>query len=230
MPVNCKGLKKDAYLWVAVGDIHDETDNFAKIPELAEADGIIVSGDITQLGGIAAAKKVLQKLGESGLPILAQIGNMDHAEIDEWLDEKGINLHCQVRELAPGVAIFGIGASTPTPFNTPSEFPEESYAQWLAQEWARAGQYPHAVLVSHNPPKNTPCDEIPGGAHVGSIAVREFLEKCHPDVCICGHIHEGRALARVCETEVVNPGPLAAGGYALLRLQEGQLFAELATL
>ena len=34
------------YLWIAVGDIHDETDRFAKIPELSQADGIIVTGTL----------------------------------------------------------------------------------------------------------------------------------------------------------------------------------------
>ena len=28
------------YLWIAVGDIHDEPERFAKIPELSQADGI----------------------------------------------------------------------------------------------------------------------------------------------------------------------------------------------
>lgn len=227
MPEDNSERKKENYLWVVVGDIHDEADNFAKIPELAQADGIIISGDITQLGGIAEAAKVLEKIGRPGLPILAQIGNMDKGEIDGWLNEKGINLHGRARELAPGIAIFGVGASTPTPFNTPSEFPEEAYAKWLDEEWSEAKKFPHTVLVSHNPPKDTPCDEIPGGIHVGSTAVREFLEKEQPDACLCGHIHEGRAKTKIGKTEVVNPGTLASGGYALLRLRDGRLFAEL---
>ena len=35
------------YLWIAVGDIHDEPACFERIPELAQADGIIVTGDLT---------------------------------------------------------------------------------------------------------------------------------------------------------------------------------------
>ena len=38
------------YLWIAVGDIHDEPERFAKIPELSQADGIIVTGDLTIKG------------------------------------------------------------------------------------------------------------------------------------------------------------------------------------
>lgn len=213
-------------LWVVVGDIHDETGNFAKIPELADAAGIIVTGDLTQLGGVEAAKKVLAVLEARGLPVLAQIGNMDKPEIDQWLTGAGINLHARVRELAPGIAIFGIGASTPTPFHTPSEFPEKTYAHWLRQEWDEAKKYPHTVLISHNPPKDTVCDYIPeAGIHVGSVAVREFVEEHQPDVCLCGHIHEGRGVEHLGRTIVVNPGTLASGGYAILRYENGKLSA-----
>ena len=86
------------------------------------------------------------------------------------------------------------------------------------------------MLVSHNPPKDTACDVIPGDVHVGSTAVREFLEEAQPDICLCGHIHEARAVDRVGRTVVVNPGALAQGGYVLLRSNSGQLSAELRVL
>lgn len=82
------------------------------------------------------------------------------------------------------------------------------------------------MLVSHNPPKDTACDVIPGDVHVGSTAVREFLEEAQPDICLCGHIHEARAVDRVGRTVVVNPGALAQGGYVLLRSNSGRLSAE----
>ena len=40
------------YLWIAVGDIHDEPERFAQIPELSQADGIIVTGDLTITGAV----------------------------------------------------------------------------------------------------------------------------------------------------------------------------------
>ena len=209
MPDKRQSPENIGLLWIVVGDIHDETGNFAKIPELVKAAGIIVTGDLTQFGGAKEAKKVLEAIGESGLPVLAQI-------------------HTVVRELAPGIAIFGIGASTPTPFNTPSEFPEKTYSHWLKQEWDQAGKYPSTVLVSHNPPKDTVCDYIPeAGIHVGSVAVREFLEQNQPDICLCGHIHEGRGLDHVGRTLVVNPGTLASGGYAVMTYADGKLSAAL---
>ena len=40
-------VNEQDHLWIAVGDIHDEPGLFARIPELAQADGIIVTGDLT---------------------------------------------------------------------------------------------------------------------------------------------------------------------------------------
>ena len=173
---------------------------------------------------------VMDALRSHNSMILAQIGNMDRPEVDQWLSEKGWNLHTVTRELTPDTAIFGVGASTFTPFGTPSEFPESAFEAWLETCWQKARNYPHSVLVSHNPPKDTACDVIPGGIHVGSTAVREFLEEAQPDICLCGHIHEARAVDRVGRTIVVNPGALAQGGYVLLRYNSGQLSAELKML
>ena len=128
------------------------------------------------------------------------------------------------------IALFGVGGSTFTPFGTPSEFPEASFSEWLNACWQRARVYPHTILVSHNPPKDTACDVIPGDVHVGSTAVREFLEEAQPELCLCGHIHEARAIDRVGRTLVVNPGALAQGGYVVVRSNDGQLSAELCRL
>lgn len=216
--------------WIVVGDIHGEVDNFSKIPELAEADAIIVSGDLTNLGGAEEARKVMDVLKKAKLPIYAQIGNMDKPDVDQWLSSLGCNLHGQTIELAPGIAIFGIGGSTPTPFHTPSEFSEEMLAKWLDEEWQTAQKFAHKILVSHNPPKDTPCDDIGNNAHVGSTAVRKFIEERQPDICVCGHIHEGRAKEMIGNTIVINPGTLAEGGYVILRESKGGLSADLCSV
>lgn len=212
--------------WIVIGDIHDATDNFAKIPGLAQAEGIIISGDLTNCGGAAQAKKVMDRIEASGLPVYAQIGNMDLPEVNDWLERTGHNIHAQMRELRPDMAILGIGGSTYTPMSTPSEFSEAQYADWLAGLQEKAKAYPHKVLISHNPPKNTPCDDLGGGVHVGSTAVRQYIEECQPDVCVCGHIHEGRATSEIGDTVVINPGTLADGGYVILRYQDGQVSAQ----
>ena len=215
-------------LWIVIGDIHDQTGNFGKIPELDRATGVIISGDLSNCGGREDAARVMLAIRERGLPVLAQIGNMDKAEIDDWLTGEGVNLHGKTRELAPEIAVFGVGGSTITPMKTCSEFPEEAYAAWLAEEWKTADKYPLTILVSHNPPRDTVCDAINDSLHVGSTAVREFIEKEQPDLCLCGHIHEGRGEDRIGKTLVLNPGTLASGGYIVVCYKHGQLTAKLA--
>ena len=218
-------------LWIVVGDIHDDSRRFAEIPELAEAEGIIVSGDITFDGGVDAARKVMDPIAAQGKKVFAQIGNMDRPEVTPWLEAQGWNLHATVGWLSPEVAVFGIGGSTVTPFNTPSEFTEDQYGAWLTEAWSQAEQAEAAVLISHNPPKNTKCDFIPGpDIHVGSQAVRDFVEFAQPAVCVCGHIHEAKAQEQLGKTTVINPGTLADGGYVVLRLNGGTVQAELKQL
>lgn len=218
---------KSEGLWIVIGDIHDDAGNLANIPELTQADGIVVSGDMTITGGPKQAEKILDVARETGLPVLMQIGNMDRPEVNDWLNECGINLHRHVRELTPEIAIFGIGGSTFTPMSTPSEFPESAYSTWLEEMWPQVRKYPRAILISHNPPKDTLCDDLGNGTHVGSAAVREFIEENQPDICICGHIHEARAMDRIGRTVIINPGQLSDGGYVVLRMRNDQLSAEL---
>lgn len=209
--------------WIIAGDIHDKPERFAEIPGITEAQGVIITGDLTIMGGIPQARKVLETLAEYNPHIFAQIGNMDRSEITDWLEKEGLNIHAQVRVLARDAALMGIGGSTYTPFGTPSEFSESRYAEWLEQMWSVARQYRHIVLVSHNPPKDTLCDRLRDGSHAGSTAVRTFVLENQPDVCLCGHIHESRALDRLGRTILVNPGPLSAGGYAVLKLDQPKL-------
>ena len=220
------------YRWLAIGDVHDDgMESLAAIPELAEADGLIITGDITNIGGVREAARVLNAARASVPVVAAQIGNMDRAEVAELLSREGINIHAAARLLAPGLAAIGVGGSTPTPFGTPSEFPEADYAAWLDACWPEAKKLADQVLlVSHNPPRNTRCDVIGAGMHVGSEAVRAFIEKHQPAVCLCGHIHEARATDAIGATQVINPGNFSAGGYVVLSYAQGRLAADLRTL
>ncbi len=218
------------YMWIALGDIHGDTSRLAEIPELSSADGVIITGDMTNCGGVKEAQIVLLSVQKHNERIYAQIGNMDLMEITDWLVEKKWNLHAEVHELAPNVAIFGVGASTTTPFNTPSEFPESNFASWLDLCWKNANKWEKRVLISHNPPYNSLCDVIGDNIHVGSTAVREFIEKNQPDICICGHIHEARNVDTIGNTTIVNPGNFSDGGYVVLRSVNGELSAELKLL
>jgi len=218
----------DAY-WIGMGDIHDDLTALNRIADLGGAAGIIISGDLTIKGGAAAAKRVVDAIREYNPVVLAQIGNMDKETVDAYLTGEGINLHTTGRVTPQGVGFFGCGWSTPTPFGTPSEAGEDQIAGWLDAAYAVVAHCKHLVMVSHTPPIGTATDLVGSGTHVGSLAVRDFIERVQPEVCLTGHIHEARAIDVLGRTVVINPGALAAGGYAHIALGSEGLSAKLMT-
>ncbi len=67
------------------------------------------------------------------------------------------------------------------------------------------------IYVCHTPPFNTPLDKMPRGRHVGSKALRAFIEQHAPPLTLHGHIHEapemsGRYAVQIGATWSINPG------------------------
>jgi uncharacterized protein len=220
----------DHPFWIAVGDIHEDVAKIGRIPDLHKAEALLVSGDITNRGRRESAERILSRMAEVAPRLLVQIGNMDSSEVEELLEEQGLNVHARTTDLGHGVGLVAVGHSTPTPFGTPSEVSDEQIASWLESGSRDSGRFRHLLLMAHTPPYETAADRLPGGVSVGSIAVRRFIEEHQPEVCITGHIHEARSVDRIGRTTVINPGMLKAGGYALIRLTESGLEGELRVL
>ena len=221
--------------WIAVGDVHEDTANLGRIPGVGAADGLILSGDLTNRGSEAMARRVLGAALAANPKVYAQLGNMDTEVVPRVIDELCVNIHVRAVSLDSGsehgsLCIFGVGMSTFTPFGTPSEVSDEQLGRWLDQVWVKAEDFDHHLAVIHNPPLDTTTDRLGSGAHVGSQAVRDFLEHAKPEVCITGHIHESRGLDRVGETLVINPGMPSQGGYVRITWADGTLSAALETL
>ena len=73
------------------------------------------------------------------------------------------------------------------------------------------GPADRTVFVLHSPPRETHCDQIGAGRHVGSRAIRAFIERSQPPLVLCGHIHESPRVSSsyrdtLGRTVVVNPG------------------------
>lgn len=67
------------------------------------------------------------------------------------------------------------------------------------------------IAVIHGPPHQTRCDVLYNGQHIGSEAVRRWIERRQPLLTLHGHIHESPKLSgafcdRIGTTTVVNPG------------------------
>ncbi len=220
-------MDNDDKLWIGFGDIHEDLSLIGEIPDLFRADGVIVSGDITNRGGIRRAKNLLRKISDINPVIYAQIGNMDRAEITSWLDDKGWNIHATGKQIAEDVGIMGLGYSTPTPFMTPSEVSEDMLAQWLEKGYEQVKHFPKLILVAHDPPYGSKAARLPTGENVGNKPVLEFINRVQPDICLTGHIHEADSEDFIGKTKILNPGMLCMGGYVVIRLKNNRLEAEL---
>ena len=213
--------------WIAFGDVHESTGNIYKIDDISRAAGVLISGDLTNVGGRTRAAGLIDEIRILNKNIYAQIGNMDTGEVEKYLDETGINVHKRLVGLSGQVHLLGLGYSTPTPFSTPSEVDENQIRTWLDSIEGQAAKADNLIFMSHTPPLGTRADLLSSGVNVGSRAVREFIEKVRPAVCVTGHIHEARSVDQVGDTIVINPGTLASGGYVRLSFDGLKLGAEL---
>ncbi|HEC99528.1 MAG TPA: serine/threonine protein phosphatase [Proteobacteria bacterium] len=211
---------------IAFGDIHERTENIEKIKDLSRADCVIITGDLTNVGGIDKAKLVLENVRRHNSNLHAQAGNFDQKKVQDYLTELHINLHAN-GFLIENAGIFGVGGSNYTPFNTPIEYSEEEINNFIYQGFTKVKNAALKIFVTHAPPFDTSVDVVSGGHHVGSKAVRSFIEEHQPQVCITGHIHEATGRDTIGQTIVINPGMLKNGGYVEILIDAKDIKAEL---
>ena len=118
------------------------------------------------------------------------------------------------------VGFFGASASPPTPFRTPHEVSEDALASLARAGFTDVASAPLKIFVPHAPPYGTECDKLRSGEHVGSQALRTFVEREQPDLVLCGHVHEARGEDQLERARIVNPGPALDGHYAVVEIGE----------
>jgi Icc-related predicted phosphoesterase len=200
---------------VAITDVHGQV---ARLEQFAEvfgtADLVLIAGDLTQFGGTDDAERVLAAVRAHAPRVLAVPGNCDPPPVARYLHQQAVGLHGR-HVLADGLTLVGLGGSLPCPGSTPNELSEAQMAAELEAAVEGVDAARPLLLVAHQPPYGTAVDVVQGGLHVGSSAVRSFIEMYLPLVCFCGHIHEASGTDTIGTTRILNPGPAAHGGYAV---------------
>lgn len=211
---------RGAMRMVYVVDVHDRFGAVASAMEAAgEADVLLIGGDITTGGTPDQAAAAIERWRPLAPRLLAVAGNMDSAEIDARLADLGVALDARGYQLGT-VGVFGVSAAPHSPLRTPYELSEDELERRIGEGFSTVRECPVRVFCPHPPPRGTACDRLPSGEHVGSTAVRSFVEREQPDVVLCGHIHEARAVDRIGAAQIVNPGPAGAGHYAIVDIDE----------
>ncbi len=223
---------------IAIGDIHMSTRALQNIPNIQDADLILLNGDLTNYGSKEDAKKVLNEVLSYNPNVLAQLGNLDNYEINTYLEELDINLHGKAYLFLNKVCLIGVGGSNPTPFGTPTEYSEKELAKIIGEAYRQGLEFTTLaeplikekipmVLVSHAPPLGTRLDKLRDGRHVGSSTIRKFIEKHQPSLCVTGHIHEGKGEDSIGRTRIINPGMLCRNGWIDIRIENSTISATL---
>lgn len=205
---------------IAFSDIHGSYDRLEEILRTeSPCDAVIIAGDLTTHGTLDEASAVIRRLQAFGKPVLAVAGNMDLPAFDSAYELMGVNINAK-GIIVGEMGFFGVAGSPFTPMNTPYEISETEIARRARSGWQEIDTARWKIFVPHAPPKGTSLDKILIGKHVGSLAVREFVELHQPDVLVCGHIHESRGLDALGKTQMVNCGPAARGYYAVIEIAD----------
>ncbi len=199
---------------LGVTDLHDSRTALKRILEAAgPVDLILLGGDLTNFGSPAGAEELVRQAQDTGTEVLAVAGNCDSAEIDQRLVELEVSL--AGRGLIRGdVGLHGLSAMPPWRGDM-YQLSEEELARSLQAGYAQIAGAKHHVVLSHPPPRGRKLDRTSVSKHVGSTALRSFIDDTQPELVICGHIHESRGVENFGPTTAVNCGPAAAGFYAL---------------
>lgn len=192
---------------LCVADLHGEVQakqflfEFAKN---AKPDAIILAGDVT-CGSVSYAEDLFDGLKKTRIPFYAVHGNNDPETVQDFFEETGCDLAGK-KTIIGGIPFYGLGGSSPTPFNTVCEYTEETIEHKLAELGVPdSGNF---ILVSHTPPRDTASDRTAHGNHVGSRSLREFVLAKKPAVVICGHVHEQHLSEKLGETTIAKVGTL----------------------
>ena len=215
-------------------DIHGEFEKAAHAIDKIKTEGIdliICPGDFTDMFAVPEgfsqldiADMVLQKIMALKIPVLCVPGNHDPYDVLELFNEYNVNLHDKIKSV-DGVNFMGWGGAT-TPFNTPFECSEEETAEFLGKMHSKL-KGKEFVLVVHNPPSNTNLDVTFSKKHVGSPAIRSFIEKAQPTLAISAHIHEAKGTDKLGKTTLFYPGALFDGYYGVAEIKGKEVKCEI---
>jgi Icc-related predicted phosphoesterase len=158
--------------------------------------------------------------------------------MQRWVDHadqrlKGSGIKCfvcpgQVLKIDDHYVMISTGWTTPTPWHTFRECSEDELRAKIEAMASQVEDMEHCIFNIHNPPYGSGLDEAPeldaelrpmyagrSLVPVGSRAVKEVLEKYQPPLALCGHIHEGKGMAKIGRTLCINPGSMYEQGMLL---------------
>lgn len=200
---------------LAVTDVHGSYKKVEDILSKEKPDILIIGGDLTTAGTSEEAEEAIKRFSKLCKKILCITGNMDLPQHDKLFDNLGLSLNGR-GVVIDIVGFFGVSGSPYSPLRTPNEVSEEEINRKIFEGYLQIEHADKRILVTHTPPYGTKVDVVHSGIHVGSKAVREFVEIEKPDMVICGHVHESKGQDIIGKTKIVNCGAASNGYYVIV--------------
>jgi len=219
-----------------ISDIHADIENILNLLDKVKAyefDLVICPGDLIDINlpkGFTPkdiGKIIIEELRTLKKPLLIAPGNMD-SEILDLLEEEKISLHGNGVKFGD-YGIYGFGGAR-TPFGTMLEPSEIEIENGLRKGFAKVEDAKYKIQVTHMPPARTKVDILFSGAHVGSEAIRKFIEENKPILAISSHIHEARGIDKINNTVLINSGKFSEGYCGLVEIENGNVKAKILSL
>ncbi|MGA2797459.1 MAG: metallophosphoesterase [Thermoguttaceae bacterium] len=205
--------------FLCISDIHNRIEPFQHILNHAgPIDVVLLGGDLTNFGTPADVEKIVHLAQSTNFPVLAVAGNCDSPQIDQRLVELGVSVAGRGM-IINDVGIHGLSA-TPPWHRGMYGFTEEEMIQHLQAGYNQIKHARRRVVLAHVPPHGIKLDRTHFFQHVGSTALREFVEQTQPILVVCGHLHESRGVDMLGPTTVVNCGPAGSGCYAIAEIDD----------
>ncbi|WP_170573764.1 metallophosphoesterase family protein [Ruegeria atlantica] len=187
---------------LAFSDLHLARNRAAEVVAAStEADLVIGAGDYCNMRqGLDAAMEMLSGITA---PLVLVPGNAESAgELTDAAPE-GVHVLHGTGMTVDGLRLFGLGYGVPvTPFGDWSCDMTDAEAAELLDRCDATD-----ILIAHSPPKGHG-DITSMGDAVGSVAVRDAVERLQPQYALCGHIHDSWGYrGTIGRTQIANLGP-----------------------
>lgn len=158
-----------------------------------------------------------KRLANSGVRCYLMPGNDDRFELDSVLEESRfvVNPEGKVLQIDDSHEMISTGFANMTPWNCPRDIPENELAQKIQALAQGVADMQHCIFNFHCPPFGSGLDSAPElkdlkptgiSVPVGSVAVRDAIEKYQPLLSLNGHIHESYGFRKIGRTLCLNPG------------------------